>query len=69
MGTAPRPSQPYTRRLGGLQGQRLAAAATRKGRRNACRLFLMRHGRDKDGTEVMRGWAFDKVLDLKDWRS
>jgi hypothetical protein len=23
---------------------------------NACRLFLMRHGRDKDVAEVMKGW-------------
>jgi hypothetical protein len=43
--------------------------ATRKGRCNSCRLFLMRHGRDKEPAEVQRGWerAFDKAFDLKDW--
>jgi hypothetical protein len=44
--------------------------ATRKGRCNACRLFLMRHGRDKTPPEVMRGWerAIDKAFDMKAWR-
>ena len=46
------------------------APGTRKGRRNSCRLFLLRHGRDKDMPEVQRGWerAIDKAFDLKDWR-
>jgi hypothetical protein len=44
--------------------------ATRKGRCNACRLFLFRHGQDKKIAEVQRGWerAIDKAFDLKDWR-
>jgi hypothetical protein len=30
----------------------------------------MRHGRDEDVAEVMKGWerAIDKAFDLKDWR-
>jgi len=37
--------------------------ATRKGRCNACRLFLYRNGRDKTPAEVQAGWnrAVDKV--------
>jgi len=33
-------------------------------------MFLSRHGRDKNVTEVQRGWerAIDKAFDLKDWR-
>jgi hypothetical protein len=44
--------------------------ATRKGRCNPCRLFLLRHGRAKDVTEVVKSWnrAIDKAFNLKDWR-
>jgi hypothetical protein len=43
---------------------------TRKGRCNACGLFLMRHGRDKEIVEAQRGWelAIDKTFDMKNWR-
>jgi hypothetical protein len=44
--------------------------ATRRGRCNSCRLFLMRHGRDKEPHEIQRGWerAIDRAFDLRDWR-
>jgi hypothetical protein len=44
--------------------------AAREGRCNACRLFLMRHGRDKEPQDVQRGWkrAIDKASDLKGWQ-
>ena len=43
---------------------------TKPDRCDACRMFLLRHGRDKEPREVQRGWerAIDKAFDLKDWR-
>jgi len=45
--------------------------ASRKGRCDACRKYLERHGYDKEPAEVVKGWerAIDKAFDLKDyWR-
>lgn len=38
--------------------------ASRRGRCNACRLFLRRHGRDKTPGEIMRG--YERTLDRLD---
>jgi hypothetical protein len=43
--------------------------ATRKGHSNACRLFVLRHGRDKELVELQRAGSerFDKAFGLHDW--
>ena len=48
-GMKPRPPKPSC----SVCGWRMAS---RRGRCNSCRLFLMRHGRDRTVDEVVAGW-------------